>query len=182
MRTLVDNIFDLAQNSIVAGAKNINIIIEEDTEKNEMKNIIIDDGHGIKPDQMDRVRDAFFTTRDRRKRKVGLGLSLMDATCEQSGGNLEIESKHRYGTTVTAIMELDHIDRPPLGDLADIYTSLFLSTDENKVRWKLEHIKDGNSYKLTNRKILDDLNLLSFSEPGLQKVVYKYIAGKESSF
>ncbi len=179
MRTLADNIYDLAQNSIVAGAKNINIIIEEDTRKNEMKITIIDDGHGIKPEQISRVRDAFFTTRDRHKRKVGLGLSLMDATCEQSGGRLDIESKHRYGTTVTAIMELDHIDRPPLGDLADIYTSLFLSTAENKVRWKLEHIRDANAYRLTNRKVLDDLNLLSFSEAGLQQVIYRYIAGKE---
>ena len=179
MITLADNIFDLAQNSIFAGAKSIQIIVEEKQSKNEMKITITDDGQGIKPEQIVKVKNTFYTTRDRSKRKVGLGLSLMDATCIHCGGELLIESEYRYGTTVNATMEHDHIDRPPLGDLADIYTSLLTSTSENKIKWKLEHRVEEKSYELTNRKVLDDLNLLSLSEANLRQLIYNHINKKE---
>lgn len=181
MRTLSDHVFDLIQNSIVAGAENIHVSLEEDVQNNKFKIIIIDDGFGIKSDQMSKVKNTFFTTRSRKKRKVGLGLSLMDATCKMTGGSLTIQSRHRYGTTITAIMEYDHIDRPPLGDIADMFTSLFLSTPENKVKWKLEHVYNENGYTLTNRKTLDETNTFSFTEAGIKEIIYGYIKKKEDS-
>ena len=181
MRTLSDHIFDLVQNSINVGSERIHIVVEEDLPGNLFKIVITDDGFGIRPDQLSRIKDTFFTTRSRTKRNVGLGLSLMDATCERSGGTLKIESKYRYGTTVTALMEHDNIDRPPMGDLPDLFSSIMVSTMENKIIWTLEHRFNGKKYILKNRTTLDDLNILSYGEPGAKDKLYRFIVKKEKS-
>jgi len=178
---MIDHIFELVQNSISAGSKNIQVIVKEDRPTNLLKLTIIDDGFGIKPAFLSQIQNAFFTTRPHGKRRIGLGLSMMAATCEQAGGELIIDSTYRHGTTVTAVLEHDHIDRPPLGDLADLYASLMVSNHENKILWKLEHIFNGESYTLRNRKTLDELNHFSFGEKGVKETLYKLIHKKEKS-
>ena len=179
MRTLSDHIFDLVQNSINAGSKNIQVIVEEYTSKNIFKVIIKDDGRGIRPEYQSKVMNTFFTTRPHNKRRVGLGLSLMDATCQRSGGSLTIESEFRHGTTIIATMVHDHIDRPPLGDLPALFTSLMLSTSENKVIWTLEHLFNGNRYILKNRATADELNIFSYAETGVRDMLNQLIIEKE---
>ena len=179
MRTLSDHIFDLVQNSINAGSERIRIVMEEDLPGNLFKIVITDDGFGIRPEHLSRITDTFFTTRSRSKRNIGLGLSLMDATCERSGGKLVIESRYRYGTTITAVMEHDNIDRPPMGDLPDLFSSIMISTMENKIIWTLEHVFNGKKYKLKNRATLDELNILSYGEVGVKDKLYRFIVKKE---
>ena len=179
MRTLCQHIFDLAQNSINADSQNIHIIVEENIPNNMFKITVKDDGHGIKPESLAKVKNTFFTTRPRNKRRVGLGLSLMEATCQRTGGELIIESKYRHGTTIIATMEHDNIDRPPLDNLPDLFTSLMLSTLENKIIWTLEHVFNEKRYRLKNRMTKDELNLLSYDEPGVRDKLYHLIVEKE---
>jgi hypothetical protein len=179
LRTLSDHIFDLVQNSLNAGAERIQVTVEEDVQENYFRITIKDDGHGIKPAHLARLKDTFFTTRPRKKRRVGLGLPLMDATCQRAGGSLSIESEYRFGTTVVATMEHDNIDRPPLGDLSDMFTSLMLSTVENRVIWTLEHVVGGKRYRLKNRATSDELNILSYAEPGVREKMYRLVSRKE---
>ncbi len=179
MRTLCDHVYDLVQNSVTAGAERISVVVEENLPGNSMVIVITDDGRGIRPEHIEKIKDTFFTTRSRKKRRCGLGLSLMDATCERAGGRLDIESEYRYGTTITATMEYDNIDRPPLGDLPDLFTSLLLSSMDNKVIWTLEHTHNGKSYRLKNRLTKDELNIISYGEPGVRNIVYSHIKKKE---
>ena len=179
MRTLCQHIFDLVQNSINAESQNIHIIVEENMPNNLFTIIIEDDGYGIKPESLEKAKNTFFTTRSRNKRGVGLGLSLMNATCQRTGGELIIESEYRHGTTITATMEYENIDRPPLGDLSDLFTSLMLSTVENNVIWTLEHMINSKGYRLKNRMIRDELNIFSFDEPGVREKLYQLIIKKE---
>ncbi len=179
MRTLCQHIFDLAQNSVKAESQNIHIIVEEDTVQNLFKIIIKDDGRGMKPEILSKVKNTFFTTRPRNRRGVGLGIPLMDATCERSGGTLQIDSEYRHGTTITATMQHDNIDRPPLGNLPDLFTSLLLSSLENDVIWELEHIFNGKKYRLKNRMARDELNILTFEAPDTRKKLYQLILKKE---
>ena len=181
MRTLCQHIYDLVQNSINADAQNIHIIVEENVPNNLFKIVIKDDGDGIKSQPISTVRDPFFTTRSRKKRRVGLGLSLMDATCKRTGGKLLIESEWRHGTTITAIMEHNNIDRPPLDDLPDLFTSLMLSSIENKVIFTLEHVINGMKYRLKNRMTRDELNILSYNESGVRDKLYQLIKQKEQN-
>ena len=179
MRTLSDHIYDLVQNSINAGAQNIQVIVEEDVPSNLFRITIKDDGHGIKPEHLSKIKNTFFTTRAHTKRRVGLGLSLMDATCQRTKGSLVVESEYRRGTTIIATMEHDHTDRPPIGDLPDVFTSLMLSTPENNIIWTLEHNFNGKKYRLKNRVTADELNIFSYAESGVRDMLYQLISKKE---
>lgn len=179
LRTLSEHIYDLVQNSVNAGAENIHIVVEEDIPANRFKITIKDDGFGIKPEHLSKIKNTFFTTRPRTKRRVGLGVSLMDATCQRSGGKLVIDSEYRHGTTIIATMEHDNIDRPPLGDLADMLASLLLSTADNKIIWTLEHLVNGKKYRLKNRVTKDELGILSYGEPGVKEKLCQLIKKKE---
>ena len=83
MKELSLNILDIAQNSVKAGAKNIEILIDETA--GTMKISVNDDGCGMSPEFLASVTDPFTTTRT--TRKVGLGIPLLkmaiDALNEQ---------------------------------------------------------------------------------------------------
>lgn len=180
LRHLSEHIFELVQNSITAGAKHISVKVEENPEANHFRLVVVDDGYGIKPTLLAHIQDTFFSTRPQGQRHIGLGLSMMATTCQQTGGELKVDSKYRHGTTITAIMEYYHIDRPPLGDLADLYASLMVSSHENGIMWQLEHHRDDKAYRLKNRQALDELNLLSFGERGVKRLLQDLFAAKEA--
>lgn len=61
--------------------------------------VVRDDGTGIAPADLPRVREPFFTTKA--AGGTGLGLATVAAIVEAAGGSLEIESEPGSGTTVT---------------------------------------------------------------------------------
>ena len=75
MRELADNILDIAQNSIAAGASLVEIDISVSRAQDTVSLAFIDDGCGMSEDMVRAVCDPFTTTR--KTRKVGLGLPLL---------------------------------------------------------------------------------------------------------
>ncbi len=116
------NVLDIAQNSIVAGATVVEIAVNEEIAANRLTLTIRDNGCGMSPKQLARVRDPFFTTRT--TRKVGMGIPLFRMAAESAGGSFDIQSEQGVGTTVTAVFELRHIDRMPLGNMVDTLATL----------------------------------------------------------
>jgi signal transduction histidine kinase len=57
--------------------------------------IISDTGPGIAPDKIDKIFDAYFTTREK---GTGLGLAIVKHNTEMYGGAVEVESKIGKGT------------------------------------------------------------------------------------
>ena len=51
-----------------------------------------DDGQGVSADELERVQDLFYTTKDVGK-GTGLGLSLVHNTLKQHGGWVRLESE-----------------------------------------------------------------------------------------
>ena len=62
MKELSLNVLDIAQNSISAGAKNIEISLVEE-ENGKLTLTIVDDGCGMSEDTVRSVIDPFYTTR-----------------------------------------------------------------------------------------------------------------------
>lgn len=122
MRDLSLHLLDLAENSIRANATLVQVLVEESPAENRVRLSIIDNGKGMSPEFLESVKSPFSTTRT--TRKVGLGIPLMKATAERSGGNVRIDSTLGIGTTIVTELEYNHIDRPPLGRVEDTIVSL----------------------------------------------------------
>ena len=74
MRELSLNVLDIAQNSIAAGASVITMTVEEDAGADRLTLSVEDNGCGMTSEQLERVRDPFYTTRT--TRPVGMGIPL----------------------------------------------------------------------------------------------------------
>lgn len=64
---------------------------------------VTDNGIGMTPEVKKRATEAFFTTRNGGKGS-GLGLSFVSRVVQDHGGQLEIESEHGIGTTMTLVL------------------------------------------------------------------------------
>ncbi|OQY08931.1 MAG: hypothetical protein B6I28_03890 [Fusobacteriia bacterium 4572_132] len=141
MRTLADHIQDIAYNSIKGNAKNIELIINFNTLENEFSFKIIDDGDGIPKEKLEHIFDPFYTTRNKKIRSVGLGLSLLKQNAELAGGSVNLTSKVNIGTTISSSFKTDNVDIPEIGDL--VSTILALITAKDDLEWNIV-IKKGN--------------------------------------
>jgi len=169
MKELSLHITDIVQNSIVAGASVVGIIITEDTEKNFLEIIIEDNGKGMSDELVKRVADPFTTSRT--TRKVGLGIPLLKNAAEMTGGSLVIDSTLGVGTTIKATFVHDHIDRQPLGDIVGTVLQSVVSHEEIDFIYK--HSINGKEFMLDTKQIKEVLGGVSFSEPE----VYMWIKG-----
>lgn len=131
MRELALHILDIVENSVSAHAQNITIRVEEDCTTDRLLISIQDDGKGMDATTVASVIDPFITSRT--TRKVGLGIPLLKAAAEMCDGTLSIDSRLGSGTLVTVNFQRSHIDRMPLGDLADTYLSLLVAHPE--IHW-----------------------------------------------
>ena len=177
MKELSLHLLDVAQNSVTAGARSIDLTLEED-EHRTCRMIIADDGCGMSPEFLAQVTDPFMTTRT--TRKVGLGLPLLRMTAEQTGGDLYIESREGVGTTVTARFEASHIDCPPMGDLSG--TVALLIQGAPHVEWTWRRSTPRGSYVLDTRQLREILGPdVPLSEPSVTLWIREYLQEQEDS-
>jgi signal transduction histidine kinase len=69
----------------------------------EIHIVFSDTGVGIKKEHLNKIFDAFFTTKDSIKR-VGLGLSVCYGFIKEHGGDIRVESEPGSGTTFTIVL------------------------------------------------------------------------------
>lgn len=148
MEDLSLHILDIAENSINGSARTIEIIINEDRDKDLLTIEIKDDGKGMDEKTVKKALDPFFTTR--KTRRVGLGLSLLAQAAEESGGKLELNSIPRAGTTVRATFRMSHPDCKPMGDINE--TMRMLVAGHPEINFVYEHHKDNSIYRFDTRE------------------------------
>lgn len=169
MLTLADHILDIAENSVRADAKLIEVSIDEDSQNDLLTIEIKDDGHGMGQDVLNKVLDPFYTTKT--VRRVGLGLPLLrDAAC-RSGGTFHLESQENSGTTVKATFGLRHLDRQPLG--AIINTIIILIISNSQVDFFYKHRHNDRRFELDTREIRKEIEDVPINHPE----IIKYIRG-----
>jgi Histidine kinase-, DNA gyrase B-, and HSP90-like ATPase. len=165
------NVLDIVNNSIRAGADLV--IIEVRIHKNDDVLVIkiTDNGRGIPEDQLSKVVDPFFTTRN--TRKVGLGIPFLKQAAEISGGNFKIESIPGKKTIVYASFGLTHIDRMPLGDICSTVYTLLLANQNIDFLYIYE--VDGKEFQLDTRKLREILGDIPFDEPEVAGFIRDYL-------
>ena len=147
MRELADNIMDIAQNSISAGASLTEVHIRVSHEADRITFVFKDDGCGMSEEMVKTVMEPFTTSR--KTRKVGLGLPLLKQTAEMTGGEVAIASTPGVGTEVTASFGLGHIDRPPMGDVAGAWFSLVVMNPDTD--FLFTYAVDGKDFTFDTR-------------------------------
>ncbi|MHB8137674.1 MAG: ATP-binding protein [Smithellaceae bacterium] len=169
MLTLADHILDITENSVRAGAKLVEINIDEDS-KNDLLTIEIkDDGHGMSQSVIEKVLDPFYTTKT--VRRVGLGLPLLKDAAERSGGTFQLKSQENSGTTVKATFGLRHLDRQPLGAIISIIIILVIANSEVDFFYKHRH--NDRRFGLDTREIRKEIEDVPINHPE----IIKYIRG-----
>ena len=171
MRELSLNVLDIAQNSVAAGSSLVTVEAIENTAKHELTLCVADNGKGMTKEQLEAVRDPFFTTRT--TRKVGLGVPLFKMAAEMTGGALTIESELGKGTTVTAVFKTNHVDFTPLGDMTS--TIVALITMNTHIDFVYHFKKDKYEFSLDTRKLKEILGDVSLSEPSIAQWLTEYI-------
>jgi hypothetical protein len=158
---------DVAENGLEAGADLIRISVVEDREANQLEIIIADNGRGIPEEKLPEILDPFYTTRT--TRRVGLGLSLFRETARRCEGEFQIRSEVGKGTEVRATFQLDHIDLPPLGDMAGTMAALIAGN--GTADFTYTHVVDGERFELDTRAIREELEDVPIHHPEVMRYV-----------
>jgi anti-sigma regulatory factor (Ser/Thr protein kinase) len=178
MEDLSLHILDIAENSVNAGAQNINISILEDTSQDMLRIQISDDGRGMEAAVAGQVADPFYTTRT--TRRVGLGLAFLNEAARATNGSMDVHSTPGKGTTVTATFQLGHIDCKPLGDIAA--TIVMLVAGNPDVRFVYHRERDGHSFVLDTGELKMKYPGLNLNAPESLTFIREYIAEQSESF
>lgn len=175
MKELSLHILDLVQNSLVAGARQVEVRVLEDLTNNLFSITVKDNGCGMTPAQSQAALDPFVTSRT--SRKVGLGLPLFKAAAEQAGGGLEIHSTLGVGTTVQVKFQHDHLDRVPLGDMAETLVGIMALNEPCHVLY--QHSKMDREFRLDSEEIKGILGEVPLSHPEVVAWLGQYIKENE---
>jgi hypothetical protein len=152
LRELSLHILDLMENAIRAGASMIVVTIAEDHQHDLLEILVEDNGPGLNV-PFELALDPFYTTKE--GKKTGLGLSLLRFRAEQAGGTLTLGTSEFGGLAVKANMQLHHIDRSPLGDLATTFSSLNCTNPEIDLHCRLR--VDGREWMVSVSEITQQL-------------------------
>ncbi|NJN96824.1 MAG: sensor histidine kinase [Anaerolineales bacterium] len=167
MKELSLHLLDIAENSVAAGARHIEITVEEDLPLDWLKFTVSDDGKGMDEQLLARISDPFVTSRT--TRKVGLGIPLLQAAAESCAGSLQISSTPGQGTRLTAEFQRSHIDRMPLGDLAGTMLTLLIGWPQIHWRFiyrvKTQPESNGAEFIFDDEPIKRELEGVSLTDP-----------------
>ena len=159
MRELSLNILDVTENSLRAGATLVTIDVDVTEQTITIR--IADNGCGMSADFLARVTDPFTTTRT--TSKVGTGLPLIKMEAEMSGGTFDITSTPDVGTTVTTTFDTQHIDRPPMGNLAESIVALLPDLGETRLIFSYRAF--GQNFTLDTDEVKQQLDGVPLSTP-----------------
>jgi signal transduction histidine kinase len=148
LRELSLHILDLIENALRAGARVVEVSVEEEPERDRLALAVEDNGPGLEVPE-EQATNPFFTTKE--GKKTGLGLSLFRFRVEQAGGRLSLQRSPLGGLAVRAQMGLSHVDRSPLGDLASTLYTVVLANPQVELRLRLR--RDGRQWSASSREV-----------------------------
>jgi len=171
MKTMADHALDIVQNSVRANATLIEVIFTED-KKNDLYALkVTDNGYGMPREVLKQAANPFFTSRD--TRKVGLGLSLLKHNAEAAGGYLNLSSEPGKGTVVTAVFRLSHLDRPPLGDIWNVWYLTLMGNPQIQLVYR--HRTEEGIFTADSKELKEVSDGVSLQEKAMKNAVIAWI-------
>ena len=167
MEDLSLHVLDIVENSVAAGAGRVEILLEEDAEKDVLTLEIRDNGRGMDEATMQAATDPFFTTKT--VRRVGLGLPLLKQAVEESEGSFSVASEKGMGTAISATFRLSHIDRKPVGDMGA--TIMVLIAGNPGIRVLFTYRTNDYAYHLDTGEITEQLGEIPLNSPEVLKLI-----------
>jgi len=171
------HILDIAENSIAAGARNVGITVREDVGGDMLYIEITDDGKGMSKEVAQQAADPFFTTRT--TRRVGLGLALLREAAIMANGAMEIHSAPGSGTTVTATFQLRHIDRKPLGRMAETILALIATSVPVDILYI--HSRDGKKIVFDTKEVRKELDGVPLNSVAALSIIREHLTQEEAA-
>ena len=163
MKEIALHLLDIVQNSVKAGASHVDISFTLG-EDGALAMTVADDGCGMSPEFVERVRSPFVTTRT--TRKVGLGIPLLMQNAMQSGGHVDIQSQVGRGTTITAVFQTGSIDCLPLGDLASTMATIVMGSPDAP-EFSLRCASPAGEMDFSTEQIRAVMDGVSLAEPAV---------------
>jgi hypothetical protein len=158
--SVCDTIADLVQNSIEAGASQVELDVYTGPDRIEVR--VTDNGKGMDREQLARAVEPFYSEAGKHDhRRVGLGLPLLYQTAEAVNGSVEIRSAPGAGTTVRFTFDAAHVDTPPFGDLPA--TVLGLMTFRGEYELTLTRRTPADGYAVSRQELAEALGNLEES-------------------
>ncbi|WP_448517578.1 sensor histidine kinase [Pseudothermotoga sp.] len=158
LRTIVEHVMDIVQNSFKARAKRVQLKISQTHDS--FCFTVQDDGIGMTQDELNKVFDPFYTTRDPKIRRVGLGLPFLKQAAEATGGFVKLESEKGKGTRVTACFNTSHVDCQEVGDVVGCLVTLLTGAPEG-VELCIERCYEGACYEVSISQLIEIFSDLS---------------------
>jgi two-component system cell cycle sensor histidine kinase/response regulator CckA len=144
-------VINLAINARDAMPDGGTIAIETSSSGDEVSLAVSDTGSGIPPEQLERVFEPFYTTKEMGV-GTGLGLATVHGIVTQSGGRVEVRSSPGLGSTFTVVLPAasgvpggqrdERADAAPRGGTE----TLLLCEDEDGVRQLIALVLRGAGY------------------------------------
>ena len=166
------HILDVAENSVAAGATLITIALREDTVRDLLELDIEDNGRGIPPELLGQVLNPFYTTRS--TRKVGMGLSLLAQSAREADGDISVRSALGKGTRISVHFRHSHIDRKPMGNLADTFSVLIAGNPT--VDFVITCTRNGEEFLFDTREIRTELEDVPLNAPDVITAVRNHLS------
>ena len=172
MQEIALHLLDIAQNAVAAGARQVEIRVENLVVGDRLVLTVGDDGAGMTGEQARQaVRDPFFTSRT--TRSVGLGLPLLLMAAQRTGGTLHIHSAPGKGSLVRAEFVVTSLDCPPLGDMGGTIAALMGCNPDLMIRYTRR--RDGRQFSVDTRQLGRALGEASLADVRVIRWVRQYI-------
>jgi hypothetical protein len=171
MRELSLHLLDIAENSIAAKASEVRVSVIESTLLDLLQMSVQDNGKGMDAQTVAQVVDPFYTTRT--TRKVGLGIPLLKEASEACNGFLTLQSEPGVGTRLDVQFQRSHIDRMPLGNLADTFIQLLVMNPS--IHWVFLYKVDDREFNMDYAEIQEALDGVSLTEPPVLNTIREMV-------